>query len=144
MRLVSSFAVLLLLPFSAHAQTARVDRIDVVEYGIYRAETTKQTATPGTAGGYVRTLTNIKNSEVTRTIPARRGVRFGFRFNVIGAPNGAQVPITKITKVPEPGLRKPGSAKVVYRDEYVSTRTIGQESYTDYGFDDDWELVPGA
>jgi hypothetical protein len=73
MRLVSSFAVLLLLPFSAHAQTARVDRIDVVEYGIYRAETTKQTATPGTAGGYVRTLTNIKNSEVTRTIPARRG-----------------------------------------------------------------------
>ncbi len=128
----------------APAQTPRIDRIDVVEYGIYRTETTKRTETPGTAGGYVRTLTNIRNSEVTSTIPARPGVRFGFRYNVVGAPDGTQVPVTIVDKFPKQGLRKPGSAESFYREEYVAQKTIGRESYTDYGFDHDWELVPGT
>src|SRR5712691_8843920 len=87
MRAAFTFALAVLVSVGAHAQTARVDRIEVVEYGIYRTETTKRTETPGTAGGYVRTLTNIRNSEVTRTVPARPGVRFWFRYNVIGAPD---------------------------------------------------------
>jgi hypothetical protein len=78
---------------------------------MYQTETTKRTETPGTAGGYVRTLTSIRNSEVTRTIPARPGVRFGFRYNVVGAPDGAQVPISIVDKFPERGLRKKRKAR---------------------------------
>jgi hypothetical protein len=144
MRTVLAFALVSFVAFGAPAQTARVDRIDVVEYGIYQTEATKRTDTPSTAGGYVKSLTNIRNSEVTRTIPARPGVRFGFRYNVIGAPNGVQIPITVVDKFPEQGLRKPGSTETFYREEYVVTKTIGKESYTDYGFDHDWELVPGS
>jgi hypothetical protein len=144
MRTGVAFMLLSLASVGAHGQTARVDRIEVVEYGIYRTATTKRTEAPGTAGGYVRTLANIRNSEVTRIVPARPGVRFGFRYNVIGAPDGAQVPITIVDKFPKQGLRKPDSAETFYREEYVATKTIGQESYTDYGFDHDWELVPGT
>ncbi len=81
---------------------------------------------------------------MTRTIPARPGVRFGFRYNVVGAPDGTQVPVTIVDKFPKQGLRKPGSAESFYREEYVAQKTIGRESYTDYGFDHDWELVPGT
>src|SRR5260370_35855354 len=144
MRTGVAFALLSLASVGAHAQTARVDRIEVVEYGIYRTETTKRTEAPGTAGGYVRTLTDIRNSEVTRTVPARPGGRFGVRYNVIGASDGAQVPITIVDKFPKQGLRKPGSAETFYREEYVATNTTGQASYTDYGFDHDWVRVPGT
>jgi Domain of unknown function (DUF3859) len=144
MRMGVAFVLLSLAPVGAQAQTPRIDRIDVVEYGIYRTETTKRTETPGTAGGFVRTLTNIRNSEVTRTVPARPGVRFGFRYNVVGAPDGTQVPVTIVDKFPKQGLHKPGSADAFYREEYVAQKTIGKESYTDYGFDHDWELVPGT
>jgi hypothetical protein len=89
-------------------------------------------------------LTDIRNSEVSRTVPARPRVRFGFRYHVAGAPDGAQVPITIVDKFLKQGLRKPGSAETFYREEYVATKTIGQESYSDYGFDHDWELVPGT
>ena len=144
MRVILSVAVLLFASIPVHAQTARVDRVDVVDYGIYQTEMTKQTSTPGVVAGTVRTLTNIKNSEVTRTIPAQPGVRFGFRYNVIGAPNGAQVSMTVVHRFPKQGLRRPGTAETVYREEYVAAKTIGHEGYTDYGFDHDWELVPGA
>jgi uncharacterized protein DUF3859 len=144
MRMGLAFVLLSLAPVGAQAQTARVDRIEVVEYGIYQTETTKRTETPGTAGGFVRTLTNIRNSEVTRTVPTRPGVRFGFRYKLVGAPDGAQVPITIVDKFPKQGLHKPGSAEAFFREEYVAQRTIGEENYTDYGFDHDWELVPGT
>jgi hypothetical protein len=144
MRVILSVAVLLFLALDAHAQTARVDRVDVVEYGIYAAEKTKQTDTPGVVAGHTSTVTNIRNKEVTRSVPARREVRFGFRYNVIGAPTGAQVSMTVVHKFPKQGLRRPGAAETVYREEYTTSKTIGEESYTGYHFDNDWELVPGA
>jgi hypothetical protein len=69
MRMGVAFAPLALATVGMRAHTARSDRTDVVEWGIYRTETTKRTETPGTAGEYVRTLANIRNSEVSRTVP---------------------------------------------------------------------------
>src|SRR5262249_12633895 len=134
MRLVLSFALMLSVPLGAHAQTARVDRVDVFEYGIYQAEKTKQTDA-GVVAGHLNTVENIQNKEVTRNVPARSGVRFGFRYKVIGEPDGAQVSMTVVHKFPKQGLRRPGTAETVYREEYVTTKMIGKESYTGYHFE---------
>ncbi len=128
MRIILSFALLTLLSANTYAQTPQISRIDVIEYGIYRAEATKRTDTPGTAGGYVVSVTNITNIQVTRTVPARLGVKFGFRYNVVGMPNGVTVPVTIVDKFPEQGLRKPGSTETFYQEKYGVTRTIGKAS----------------
>jgi len=36
----------------------------------------------------------------TRTIPARQGVAFGFRFTVVGTPSGAIAPLHAVTIFP--------------------------------------------
>ena len=65
-------------------------------------------------------------------------------FDVALAARRSGVPITIVDKFPKQGLHKPGSAETFYREEYVATKTIGRESYTDYGLDHDWKLVPGT
>lgn len=73
----------------------------------------------------------------------RLGVRFGFRYSLIGSPQGVEVPVLIVTIFPAPGLHNPKTGQVFHRDEYLSTKLLGGISYTDYGFDEPWELVPG-
>jgi Domain of unknown function (DUF3859) len=129
-------------PANAHSQTAQVKRIDVIEYGIYTDEIIK---TQHEQTGLTRnTVGNIRHAATTRTVPAQHGVTFGFRYRIVGAPNGAPITVTKITIFPPPGLHKPGVAKPFQRDQYLLSRKIGETSYTAYSFDDSWELVPGT
>jgi Domain of unknown function (DUF3859) len=127
----------------ANAQSARVDRIDIIEKGIYQAETLKQVENSSTALGRTHTVGNIKNVESTTTVPARLGVRFGFRYKLIGSPNGVQVPIKIVTKFPAEGLRNPTKRETTYSDNEVDNLNIGGESYREYQLEENWEVVPG-
>jgi hypothetical protein len=144
MRIALPLALLMFVSGMAHAQTPQVDRIDVVEYGIYTTDTERSDAAPGTATGTVRELTNIRHAETTTTVPAQLGVRFGFRFTVVGAPAGAVVPLHYITIFPPPGMRNPATQVIKTQSEYDSSAAIGVTSYKDYGLDNDWEIVPGV
>jgi hypothetical protein len=144
-RLVLPIVLLLLSPMGAHAQTLRVDRVDIVEYGIYTASAQgRPVAAPGTATGAVTPLSNMQHTVTTRTVPAQLGVRFGFGYIVVGAPLGAQVSIHSVTIFPSPGLHDPASSQPKTRSEYDWTTTIGEQSFRIYTFDSDWEIVPGV
>ncbi|MDE2018105.1 MAG: DUF3859 domain-containing protein [Hyphomicrobiales bacterium] len=127
----------------ASAQAARVDRVQVVEYGIYTATVTSKVASPGTSSGTISLLGDIRHATTTTRIPVQMGEHFGYRYRVFGAPVGALADLTFVTVFPAPGLKKPGAAPK-RSDTYVAAKRIGAVSYTGYTLDHPWELLPGT
>jgi hypothetical protein len=125
-------------------QAPSVDRIEIVEKGLYRVETARATQAAGTATGVQDELANVKLVSDTTTIPARIGTSFGLRYRVVGGPNRASVKLTVIVRFPGEGLRNPKTGERTARDVTSWTRHIGGVTYNGYGFDEAWELVPGT
>jgi Domain of unknown function (DUF3859) len=122
----------------------KVDRIEIVETGIYRAETATIEAAPGTATRQRNILTDTRLVAPTTRIEAKIGVHFGMRYRVVGRPNNATVKLTSVTLYPAPGLKNPKAASHQPRGEHPLFATIGQINYRGYVFEQDWELVPGV
>jgi hypothetical protein len=137
-------AVCLLISFvpNANAQQARIDRIDIVEFGIYTAD--RKLDSVNAQGIKRSTIDNIRHAATTTTIPLQKDMQFGYRYKIVGQPDGAQVDIKLVTNYPAPGLRSPSSQKPVTRAERIRQRLIGETSVTTYTLEDDFELVPGV
>jgi hypothetical protein len=127
---------------AATAQSAQVDRIEITEYGLYELKTVKKSDAPGVASG-VLLITEGRLIKRTTTIPAKRGVAFGYTVRLYGSPEGATVTVRDVNIVPEPGLRNPKTGNAVYREEATYTRKIGETFRSDYQLSYDWTLVPG-
>jgi hypothetical protein len=139
----TAFGIVLGL-ISAPALAQHVERIEIVEYGVYAAPSANTVAAPGTASGVVHEVPQIKLVEKTQTIPARVGVRFGIEYRIVGSATDNQVNLKRMTIFPGGGLRNPSTGKVVTRDEATEPHAIGDLQYSGYVFDDPWELVPGT
>ena len=139
-------ASLILLAAAASAETTKtpegptIEKIEITEYGVYSASV--QESKRDAKGILKSTLGEIKLAEQTRLVPMRLGVRFGIRFKPVGTPDGAHVEIKKVTTFPPGGLKKP-SGETLTESRSVLKKDLGTASYTDYGFDDPWELVEG-
>jgi len=133
-----------LLSSAASAQTPRVERIEITEFGIYQKKDTKTTDAPGTALGTYYYETEIQLIEATTTIPARPGITFGYRYKVIGSPANARVTVKDVNIVPPPGLRNPATGNTIYREEVQVVRTFGTIAHSDYTLGSDWTLLPGT
>jgi hypothetical protein len=143
MKLVLSLFLLTLSSINANAQTLRIDRIDIVDHGTYTAQTEGHIAAPGTVAGSWTTLGKIQHAVTTYTVPTQIGVRFGFNYIVVGEPQGAPASLHVVNIFPSPGLNNPASPQPKTRDEYDRVVHVGEELYTGYRFDHDWEIVPG-
>jgi hypothetical protein len=141
MRLLTILCFLALAISSSRAQTAQVQRIDVTEYGIYTLSAVDNGQTA--AGITTRAVSNIRLAVSTRTVPMQKGVKFGFRYTVIGTPKGVKVPLRMVLLLPSPGFLKPGAPSPILRDEYVHEEIVGNSTFHDYSLDDPWELIPG-
>ena len=144
MKIMLSLLLLTFSSLSAYEQAVHIDRIDIVDYGTYTARTEGHLAAPGTAAGRWNTLGNIQHATTTQTIPAQPGTRFGFSYIVVGEPEGSLVSLHVVNIFPSPGLNNPANPPPKDRDEYDRAVHVGEELYTGYRFDHDWELVPGA
>jgi hypothetical protein len=107
MRFVMSLLLLTLLSTRTHAQAPQIDRIDVVEYGIYTANKQGTLSAPDTATGDTNIMTDIHHALTTRNVPAQQGIRFGFRYNLIGEPEGAIVTLHRLLIYPPSGVYNP-------------------------------------
>ena len=140
-----SLALLLLaVSLGEAAAQAKVDRIEIVETGLYAAETALIEHAPLTATGQRNVLSKTTLIAPATRIEAKVGVHFGLRYRVIGRPNNATVKLTSVTQYPVPGLKKPGTQTVQDRGEHSLFATIGAINYRGYVFEHDWELVPGT
>jgi len=122
----------------------KVDRIEIVETGVYRAETAGIEAAPGTATRQRNLLTDTRLLAPTTRIEAKIGVHFGMRYRVVGSPSLASVKLVSVTHYPAPGLKNPKAAGIQTRGEHPLFATISQLNYRGYMFENDWELVAGT
>lgn len=148
MRATLSF--LLLLAFAApalpqaQAPAPAIDRIEITEVGLYRAEVTGSERAPGTATGARSVLSNIAHVTTTTTIEAKLGAHFGFRYRTEGRQQSRPVQLRAILIYPQPGVRNPATGNTIVRSEHALQVRLGQSSYRGYMFEHDWEAVPGT
>jgi Domain of unknown function (DUF3859) len=128
---------------TSQGQEVTIDRVDVVESGIYKIRKVDRVQAPNTASGVVTPATDRELLRSTTTVPAKLGTSFGVRFNVIGKPRGTKTKITFITTYPAQGLRNPDTGKTAYRSEFEWEIEIGKRDGRTYTFDNAWEVVPG-
>jgi Domain of unknown function (DUF3859) len=134
----------LLVSGGAVAQEARVERIDVVGKGLYKVETGQRTPDTDVPTGSVTLPLKVTKIEGTSSVPARSGVEFGVEYKIIGEPTGAEVTLEFINKYPADGLADPASPAPLRESRFERKKTIGTVEYFGYGFENDWELVPGV
>jgi len=138
MRILLSFLALAM--FSDFVQAQKLQSIEIMEIGIYKAETMSVTAPSCTPASEVAKVSNIRNTTI---IPATLGTHFGFRYKIIGQPNGASINLRMINYYPQTGLHNPAVGYGIYRSEYVVQEELGAECYRIYGLDEAWQLKPG-
>jgi len=127
---------------SAPAETPRIDRIEIVEKGIYRAQVVKQVDEPNVLSGHRMVYGKRELVKDTTTIPATKGIQFGIRFLVVGQPKDAKVPVRVIAIYPKGGRYNPNNGKTAKQDEWTVSATIGGSSNYFY-FTLKWGFVPG-
>jgi hypothetical protein len=137
------FGLLIVAICGCDTRTPTVDRIDIVETGIYRADVSRNAPAPGTAFRSQATLVNISLIEATTRIPARIGERFGMRYRVVGEPAKAELTLKIVFLVPEPGLRSATGVQMM-RNESSTRRRVGEVHCVDIKFDDESDLVIGT
>jgi hypothetical protein len=139
-RLIAACASLLLT--SAISFAASVDRVDIVEYGIFSGPSGPRTKNSNTVSGYTTASTDLNLVSPTEAVPARLGVRFGIKYVIIGSPQGGRVKLTWLTRFPPGGLTNPRGRH--FRDnKFTQAAKIGVPTYRTFSFDEAWEAVPG-
>ena len=137
--LVSAFLALA----TGVASAQDIQRVDVYEFGTYVANGPSYTHPPSSHGIRIEGHDGYTHLETTRTVAARLGARFGFRYRVFGTPPGVYAPLRMVWKFPPPGIvgndpAHPVQQEIVQfdatsNDNYVFTMSL--ESVSD--------LVPG-
>ena len=122
------------------AQTTAGGKIQIVERGIYRAETIKKTEAPGTTG-LINTVQNVRLIASTTSVVGSLGVRFGLRYIVRG--EGSDASLKLVIAFPPVGLRDPQSRQVFFHSEHMVTVPSGVALYWEYHFEHEWEIVAG-
>ena len=136
---------LIALAFAAYgiipANAQEVARIDIIEYGIYSADVLH--GEPGSNGVVRNNIGTARHIATATKVPAQIGVHFGFRYRIVGKPDGQAVELRKVVVYPRGGVQPPKSAQPLQTTDRRLVKVIGGTSYTDYSLDEPWELVPG-
>ncbi|MCP3469284.1 DUF3859 domain-containing protein [Bradyrhizobium sp. CCGUVB1N3] len=127
----------------ASAETPSVTGADIPRFGIYEGKVLNSETSSGTPTGTIMRVIHTFTSETT-TVPARKGIRFGYEYRLAGAPNGALVPVRSITIFPPGGIRNPRTGEVFSRSDVTERWAIGSTVLHGYSLDEDWEAVPGT
>jgi len=124
--------------FEASANAQQGVGIEVVEYGIYTAETK---ILSGQSAEHPRNeVSSLCHIATTDTVPARLGLHFGFRFRTAGSPEGQPVQFRKDLLIsPNDAGRGP-----ITVPGYMITALVGRPKYTGYQFGTKSEWTPGV
>ena len=142
-RLLSFCLFLLVLTGVPDARAQQIDRVEIVEWGIFKDERTSVEPAPLAVTGTTNLVANVRLQQATTTIPALVEMKFGFQYRVVGSPSGTPVRLKCVVRLPNPGVTNPYKGKTFSSSEFHTNAVIGAIAYVGYGFDYDWEVVPG-
>lgn len=140
---VALLLLLLTLPGSLHGQSRLVESVEIVGKGIYEVEIIRRIDSKDSLAGIRNVIGRARIVDRTTAVAARLCVSFGFKYVIRGAPAGAEVPLRMVTRFPAPGVRNPRTGVVSHVTEALVFRTIEQQHYRVYTFEEPWEIVPG-
>jgi len=143
MRFLFSLLILCVLISGAFAQTALIDRIEIVQKGVFEISAGDKITEPNAPTGEITETNTAQLIETTDTISAQKGREFGFQYLIIGSPNDAEVSLDIVISYPKEGLKNPDTQQPIFESRYSQTKKIGEINYLGYGFENDWEAVPG-
>ncbi len=130
------------VPTYAADTDLQIQAAQIVGYGIFK--TASQTNYRGFTRNAVAadSVRGVQFTDFTNEIPGVLGTNFGFEYVLNTSPRGKKMRVRSIIKFPEPGLKTPRGK--VYK-ESVETKevVIGPRNLHGYGFDEEWEIVPG-
>jgi hypothetical protein len=109
---------------------ARIDRVDIVDKGIYTAEILEIIPDPQSATGTRERIGNVALQLDTTTIPRIKHTHFGFRYSLKGAPAGATVVLKIVIIYPDSGQRGHRTGATHYRDEFMLTQPIADGPFS--------------
>jgi Domain of unknown function (DUF3859) len=129
---------------AAQAEDAHVESLDVLQTGFYTAKTAGERAAPGTAGGNVNAITEIKFLDPQPTDTAKTGTRMGVRFNVVGTPSGGKARLQSIWFIPEPGIHDPETGNTYRQSRSTFEATVGDNVVRGYALEKPFEVIRGT
>lgn len=141
MRLLLSMLVVSAWSAVAAAQGVRVE---IRDQGVYEAVEQSRERVPSLATGDITYVENAQLVERTTTINARSGLRFGYTYQVDGAPPETEIALRFVALFPQPGLRNPKTGKTMATEEVTAAKVVGEPHVDLYTFEHDWEFVPGV
>src|SRR5262249_12071756 len=134
----------LLASSAVAAEAMHIERVDVLEVGLYCARTVGMVADPRTAVGERTEISGVGMIAATRTVPARLGTKFGFRYAVVGMPERGQALLTLVVRYPQPGLQRPAGGPPASSERLDMVRDIGPAHIRGFEFGEPWMIVPGV
>ena len=124
--------------FAGKAPEIQIAR--VLKAGRYEAKLIKRK--PGKGQQSSRNIyERFKFVEETTRIPLIKGYRFGIRFIIVGEPAYKEIELRIFRH--HPPVKKPGSKHESRLTTYTKKAQLNIAQVVGYGFDEDWELVPG-
>ena len=140
--MLSAAAGLALGASAVRADADDVERVDIVEFGIYRTTLLRRDPSATTAHGTLGVVGDYELVERTDTVCPRLGLSFGVEYVLVGRTEGRVVTIDWVTRFPRGGVTRPSGERFT-ESRYSTFKVVGERSYRDYTFDEPWEMVPG-
>ncbi|MDD5141414.1 MAG: DUF3859 domain-containing protein [Verrucomicrobiales bacterium] len=139
MKCVFQLLIVCLLPLPIFSQEeVRVTGAKITEVGIYASQII--TDETNAAGVKLQGLDDFKLLMSTTNVPARIGIRFGFRYEILGTPASAPIVLTMVGK--HPPIKNSTTGKMETTDTYQLNSWIGK-TYTSNSLDQKSDCVPG-
>lgn len=137
--------IAMLIGLGASAAGAReAARVEVYEFGTYAAVGPAYRQPPSPQGIKIETHENYLHLETTRTIVARLGARFGFRYTTIGNGRDYVAPLKMVWTFPPPGLIGRDPQKPVRREVVQLPAVSNGSSALIMSLESPSDLVPGT
>jgi len=140
MRVPGALMFLCAFALAAAAQIAPIERIHIIDRGIYRAVTVARDERLR-EGAVLNVVQNAHLINDTTAIIGRVGVRFGLRYTAAGVDGNTELKL--VINFPAPGLRDPATGKVSFQSEFTVKPAPGAVHYWEYHFENEWEVVAG-
>lgn len=140
--IITSLILLCLTSWNAQSADLEISATQIVGYGVFEAASVRRDRSISSSAIGRDDVRGVQFIEYTSDIPAVLGKNFGFQYIINSQPAGSKVDVTHVIKFPSPGLVRPGGQVFeVSREE--RTARLGHETLHGYGFDVEWEIVPG-
>jgi hypothetical protein len=125
------------------AQHGKLERLEVIQSGLYTASIARRDSAPGTPTGKASIVDSPSFYSDETRVPAQLGIRFGFQYRLIGSPPGQEARLRGVWHIPAPGITNPVSGNTYRQSTRDFTASIGDTRIHGYGFDQPWEIVEG-